>query len=604
MRSLNSLSPLLLASVRTLTNSRNGTNSLSVAQHLGPKRSRLPRLHLQPPSSSSSATGVPKSPSLYASPRIPLHRSVSVSANQQQGWETLQDGTAQPVSSEPLSVQETAADADVLLPRPSRALEAAQRRVMSERSTRIPEKRKTATAEQRSVSQPPAARVRPPAARDNSSQIPPTSSSSRPRLVTATDLPSRLPTPRRRVPSQGPTRSFSARTGTREDPAKHVVTPTELELEEIVRPQTAAANRATSTASSSGRDRPFKGEDPAIAAAAAAAAAARRLPPRPATTRMSTSRRTVSTSRMRTKSAPWPTTRGDGGGERNEPLPPWFDDSGPRIYRSSEGELTFAGADSGPSPSSSAAVSLTSSLPLRHHRPQDRVVPAVAKRIEAERLKQLQADDPGLGHAWLVSEWGVTGDPRRAVSVPMKSFKLAEHVDHSKQQRESSSITAVDADIAVPPELSLRGADYSNSEPTEAVATQPDPPEPPDGDRFDVASEERTTTTSSSSSPPPRHPSEAPNSRSRATLVEHEQSRHGDDEQVISAARAASDHHQTVRSQIGRLGRGSSPNPGSVAAVGRADPRHSCSSVVNGADEEARISDLKSPGCCASCVIS
>jgi hypothetical protein len=35
-------------------------------------------------------------------------------------------------------------------------------------------------------------------------------------------------------------------------PGKHVVTPTELELEEIVRPQTAAANRATSTASSSG----------------------------------------------------------------------------------------------------------------------------------------------------------------------------------------------------------------------------------------------------------------------------------------------------------------------------------------------------------------
>ena len=122
VRSLNSLSPLLLAPARTLTNSCNGTNSLSVAQHLGPKRSRLSRLHLQP----SSATGLPKSPSLYASPRIPLRSSVSVSASQQ-GWETLQAGTTPPVSKEPLSIEETAVGAAVLLPRPSRALEEVQR---------------------------------------------------------------------------------------------------------------------------------------------------------------------------------------------------------------------------------------------------------------------------------------------------------------------------------------------------------------------------------------------------------------------------------------------------------------------------------------------
>lgn len=292
VQSLNSLSPLRLAPASTLTNSRNGTNSLSVAQHLGPKRSRLPRLHLQPPSSSSSAT--------YASPRIPLRSSVSVSTSQQ-GWETLQAGLTPPVLSEPLSV----ADAAVLLPRPSRALEEGQRRLVSERSTRIPEKRKTATAEQRSVSQPPAARVRPPAARDDSSQIP-TTSSSRPRLATATDLPSRLPTPRRRAPSQGPSRSLSPRTGTGEDPITPAGATTELELEEIVSIQTTKT-----PASSSGRAGPSSNEDPA--AATATATAARRLPARPATARVSTSRRTVSTSsRMRTKSAPWPTTSGGG----------------------------------------------------------------------------------------------------------------------------------------------------------------------------------------------------------------------------------------------------------------------------------------------------
>ncbi|KWU45553.1 hypothetical protein RHOSPDRAFT_32858 [Rhodotorula sp. JG-1b] len=431
--------------------------ALSVAQHLGPKRSRLSRLHLQP----SSATGLPKSPSLYASPRIPLRSSVSVSASQQ-GWETLQAGTTPPVSKEPLSIEETAVGAAVLLPRPSRALEEVQRRLVSERSTRIPEKRKTATAEQRSVSQPPAARVRPPAARDDSSQIPPTSS--RARLATATDLPSRLPTPRRRVPSQGPSRSFSPRTGTGEDPITPAGATTELELEEIVFIETTKT-----PASSSGRAGPSSHEDPA----AATATAARRNPARPATARVSTSRRTVSTSsRMRTKSAPWPTTSGGGESKSDEPLPPWFDDSGPRIYRSSEGELIFARAtDPGPaSPSSSSATaSTTASLPLHYHRPQDRVLPAVAKRIEAERLKQLQADDdPGLGNSRL----------RESSSTP------------------PTKTTSAAAELSG---LSFVAVAAPNFRPTEAVAAQPDLPGPPGGD---LAAECTTTSSSSPHSPP------------------------------------------------------------------------------------------------------
>lgn len=52
------------------------------------------------------------------------------------------------------------------------------------------------------------------------------------------------------------------------------------------------------------------------------------------------------------------------------------------------------------------------------HRPQDLVVPTVAKRIEAERLQRLQA---GQDDAWLVSEWGTAGDPKRALTLPSRT---------------------------------------------------------------------------------------------------------------------------------------------------------------------------------------
>ncbi|GAA6041808.1 hypothetical protein JCM8097_007171 [Rhodosporidiobolus ruineniae] len=81
----------------------------------------------------------------------------------------------------------------------------------------------------------------------------------------------------------------------------------------------------------------------------------------------------------------------------------WANDPAPLVYRTSKGDLAFASA------------SLTSGEgDPRRLRPEDRVLPAVARRLEAERLAALERD--GKGDGVLVSERAPDGTPRSAVS--------------------------------------------------------------------------------------------------------------------------------------------------------------------------------------------
>ncbi|GAA5864084.1 hypothetical protein JCM8547_005130 [Rhodosporidiobolus lusitaniae] len=90
--------------------------------------------------------------------------------------------------------------------------------------------------------------------------------------------------------------------------------------------------------------------------------------------------------------------------------PSWETDPAPLVYRTSKGDLAFG------SPEREGGRTL---------RPEDRVLPAVARRLEAERLAALsretgetggeRAGGEGEGEL-LVNEWGRDGTPRSAVS--------------------------------------------------------------------------------------------------------------------------------------------------------------------------------------------
>ncbi|BGP20092.1 hypothetical protein JCM10213_002658 [Rhodosporidiobolus nylandii] len=88
--------------------------------------------------------------------------------------------------------------------------------------------------------------------------------------------------------------------------------------------------------------------------------------------------------------------------------PAWSADPAPLVYRTSQGDLAFA---------SSAATAGGEHDPRWKMRPEDRVLPAVARRLEAERLAALQKGGGGAGEdGVLVSEWEKDGTPRSAVS--------------------------------------------------------------------------------------------------------------------------------------------------------------------------------------------
>ncbi|GAA6008252.1 hypothetical protein JCM10207_000054 [Rhodosporidiobolus poonsookiae] len=92
-------------------------------------------------------------------------------------------------------------------------------------------------------------------------------------------------------------------------------------------------------------------------------------------------------------------------------MPDWAEPA-PLVYRTSKGDLAFASAAvsslSGPNGGAEGPA-----VDWRKLRPEDYVVPAVARRLERERLAALQRE--GGGDA-LVTEWGPDGTPRSAVS--------------------------------------------------------------------------------------------------------------------------------------------------------------------------------------------
>jgi hypothetical protein len=73
----------------------------------------------------------------------------------------------------------------------------------------------------------------------------------------------------------------------------------------------------------------------------------------------------------------------------------------PLIYKDSNGQLTDQG------------------------REEDRIIPTVAKRLEAERLRKLMEKGEGVG---LVDEWGVDGAPmsQRAIEARRREIAAAE----------------------------------------------------------------------------------------------------------------------------------------------------------------------------------
>ncbi|GAA5985503.1 hypothetical protein JCM10908_007001 [Rhodotorula pacifica] len=521
---------------------------LSVAQHLHSKRSQ-PRLLV-------SAPTAPKSPSLYSSPRTPLQVSLPISATAHadttgerhdesgQGWETLQSAADEATAHDNTAGGTFAAadEADRLaaasirqsqpastLPVPKRG-QVIPRRLPASQTDRAFHER---SAPARSVSQPA---VRSPANREHVSQ--PASATLPSRRRIATDLPTQAPTPRLRTASQAPANGFGRHIAAATDtpPAR-----AEVELHELTaaRPPASKCPRLPPTCSTTSRT-------PSSSTARGGTA--------PRTPRQSTSRRSVSTSRPRTTHSTWASENADD----TSPLPPWSDDAGPRIYRSSEGELVFAEAEQAPG----------GSMP----RPQDRVLPAVAKRLEAERLKRLQGDR-GQGGAWLVSEWGTAGDPMKAVR--MASISTA--------KRERPSFASDDADLERDPSSANTPSDTATTEPATLVAKIADEPNASRPDSAMLKAEVSGQNMSKSSA---------------AGTPADEADRHVADRERHTHSAA----EKTARHQVSRLSSEHSP-----AATERRAPatRTETPSAQTGApagSEEAV--DEPSPGCCTSCVIA
>ncbi|BGP51724.1 hypothetical protein JCM10450v2_007674 [Rhodotorula kratochvilovae] len=134
----------------------------------------------------------------------------------------------------------------------------------------------------------------------------------------------------------------------------------------------------------------------------------------PASSSRGGARRSPSSDRLRAAAA--------AGAEGDIPaLPPWSDSPAPLVYRTSQGDLAFAyegEEDAG-----------------KVRRPEDRVLPAVARRLEAERLARLAKEEGGEGT--LVSEWSREGTPRRALDIAQGGARRA-------QERERPDVRAME----------------------------------------------------------------------------------------------------------------------------------------------------------------
>ncbi|GAA6004575.1 uncharacterized protein JCM10292_005679 [Rhodotorula paludigena] len=172
-------------------------------------------------------------------------------------------------------------------------------------------------------------------------------------------------------------------------------------------------------------------------------------------------------------------------------LPPWSDSPAPLVYRTSKGELSFA---------YDAAAREEGAAPRR---PEDRVLPAVARRLEAERLRKL-AEAAGIGEeggraeeggkGWLVSEWDREGLPRRAVAVEGGARAAAEGDGSSapaqavrqgaspdEERDDSATQHPLQHTTATPPRASSRPLDAlaSAAPPSPAAYSSAHPTSPP-----------------------------------------------------------------------------------------------------------------------------
>jgi hypothetical protein len=237
--------------------------------------------------------------------------------------------------------------------------------------------------------------------------------------------------------------------------------------------------------------------------------------------------------------------------------PEWGNDPAPLVYRTSKGDLAFA---------SSAAED------LRRLRPEDRVLPAVARRLEAERVAALArelgtAGEREDGGEMLVNEWGKDGTPRSAVSWNSKT---------------RSSASGQGGGSAVP----------SSPVPMEEVETTSTPPDEPPLERGQYPP---------LPSPAPSHPtppSRTPSSPSRQpSQYKHESPRRRPSQQVsLSPLPPTPSQPITLNSSDVR----EQQQNGAASVQGEKAGKTEPSRLVR---QEQLENDAKGAGCCR-CVIS
>lgn len=157
--------------------------------------------------------------------------------------------------------------------------------------------------------------------------------------------------------------------------------------------------------------------------------------PRASPTVGPSARRARSTERLRAARLAAASGRHEADDDETEglpPLAPWDDSPAPLVYRTSQGELAFAYAEdegsTGGAGGGGVGEGRGAATTKKVRRPEDRVLPAVARRLEAERVAariaaQRDQAGPDAGGTLLVSEWSREGEPRRGREVRARGAK-------------------------------------------------------------------------------------------------------------------------------------------------------------------------------------
>ncbi|GAA5989161.1 hypothetical protein JCM11641_002543 [Rhodosporidiobolus odoratus] len=300
---------------------------------------------------------------------------------QDRGWETLQVGGAATSPSAP------PAQRKALSPSPARAAHPPKLNGNSPAST------------PRGLVKPAAST---PMGRAKTLDFPITSSSAPSQLGTPSN-PASTPTSRHRPSATSTTLRPSPSPSSATTPRKRAQT------------QAPHLNGSSPASSPSVRGKPIPSRSPNLTTSSSSSNRARRpsaprttTNPSPSTTTRPSRRKSLSTaqelSSIRTRANADPISSSPS----PSPLPSWSTDPAPLVYRTSKGDLAFA-----------SASLQQGEEDLRRLRPEDRVLPAVARRLERERLEQLEREREaggGGGEGILVNEWGTDGTPRSGVS--------------------------------------------------------------------------------------------------------------------------------------------------------------------------------------------